>query len=273
MDLIISTLFTLTAFAWWGAIGAFFILSLLVFFVWRFLKGQAKLAIDEAKKIAKLMGFPVDLKIFPEIKKYLEGPKLDIKKIYGRFEEEIYKRLCWFMKCEMAPYIKKGESLLDVGSGSGYLAKELKKRLKLRVTCVDVVDLRKTNVPMVLFDGVHLPFADNSFDNILFSYVLHHAGDNQEKLLEEARRVAKKRVIIFEDEAVGGFGDLFTSAHRFAYDFLNDIKRNNPCLFHNAPEWEKIFKKLGFKVLQKQIDWTIGSVVSPVKRSFWVLEV
>lgn len=273
MDLIISTLFTLTAFAWWGIVAAVFLVFIVLFFVWRFLRGQAKLAVNEAKKMANLMGFPVDIKIFPEIKKYLEGPKFDVRKIYGLLESEIYKRTCWFMKCEMAPFVKKKESLLDVGSGSGYLAKELQKRLGLKVTCLDVVDLRKTDVPLVLFDGVHLPFTNHSFDNILFSYVLHHAGENQEKLLQEARRVAQKRVIVFEDEAVGGFGELFTSFHRFAYDFLNDIKRNNPCLFHNASEWEKIFKKVGFKILEKQIGWEIGSVVSPVKRSFWVLGV
>lgn len=227
------------------------------------------MAIDEAKNLAKQFGLPIDTKIFAKLK----IPKVNLRNFYYRFEEEIYKRTCWFMKCEMGPYLKKGSSLLDVGSGSGYLAKELERRLGLKVTCTDIVDLRKTDVPIVLFDGKNLPFADNSFDYLLFSYVLHHAGPNQEKLLREAKRVAKKRVIVFEDEAVGGFGDLFTSCHRFAYDFLYDIKRNNPCVFHHASEWEKIFKKLGFKMIAKEVGWTIGSVVSPVKRSFWVLGV
>lgn len=271
MDFIISTLFTLTAFAWWGIVAAIFFISLLVFLVWRFIKGQTRLAIGEARKIAQLFGFPIDIKTFPKIRKYLKSPRVDIKKFYNRFVEELYKRICWFMKCEMAPYIKRGETFLDVGSGSGFLAKELEKRLGLKVTCVDVVDGSKTDMPVVLFDGKSLPFADKSFDNILFSYVLHHAGPNQKELLKEARRVAKKRVIIFEDEALGGFGELFTSFHRLAYDFLYNIKNNNPCVFHTASEWEKIFKKLGFKVKEKDVGWTIGSVVSPVKRSFFVL--
>lgn len=273
MDFVISTLFALTAFAWWGIIGAIFLVLVLIFLVWRFLRGQARLAVKEARKIAELFGFPLDLKTFPKIEKYLKRPKVDIKKFYNRFVEELYRRVCWFMRCELAPYVKKGESLLDVGSGSGYLAKELERRLKLKVTCVDIVDLRKTDVPIVFFDGEKLPFTDNSFDNILFSYVLHHAGENQKKLLKEAKRVAKKRVIIFEDEAVGGFGELFTSFHHLAYDFLYDIKGNNPCVFHNASGWEEIFKKLGFKIIEKDVGWTIGSVVSPVKRSFWVLKV
>ncbi len=273
MDFIISTLFALTAFAWWGIIGAIFLVAVVIFLIWRFLRGQARLAAKEARKIAELLGLPVDLRTFPKIEKYLKRPKVDIKKFYNRLVEELYRRVCWFMRCELAPYVKKGESLLDVGSGSGYLAKELKKRLRLKVVCVDVVDLRRTDVPMVLYNGQKLPFGDNSFDNVLFSYVLHHAGPNQEKLLKEAKRVAKQRVTIFEDEAVGGFGELFTSFHRLAYDFLYNIQNNNPCLFHTASEWQKIFKKLGFKVLEKDVGWTIGSVVSPVKRSFFVLKV
>lgn len=269
MDFVISTLFALTAFAWWGVVGTISVVLVLVFLVWRFLRGQARLAVDEGKKLAKQFGLPVDTKIFARLK----PPKVELRKFYQRFESEIYKRTCWFMKCEMGPYLEKGGSLLDVGSGSGYLAKELERRLGLKVTCVDVVDLRKTDVPIVLFDGKNLPFADQSFDYVLFSYVLHHAGPNQEKLLGEAKRVAKSCLIVFEDEAVGGFGELFTSFHRFAYDFLNDIKNNNPCVFHNALGWERIFQKLGFKVLAKEVGWTIGSVVSPVKRSFWVLRV
>lgn len=271
MDFIISTLFALIALAWWGTVGAIFLISVLVFFAWRFLKGQARLALKETRKVAKLFGFPLDTKIFPKIERYLKKPKVDIKKFYNQIEEQLYKRLCWFMKCEMAPYIEKGESFLDVGSGRGYLAKEFEKRLGLKVMCVDIVDLRKTDVPIVIFDGKKLPFADKSFDNVFFSYVLHHAGPNQEKLLKEAKRVAKKRVIIFEDEAIGGFGELFTSFHGPAYDFLNNIKNNNPCIFHSSQEWEKIFKKIGFKILKKDVGWTIGSIVSPVKRSFFVL--
>jgi SAM-dependent methyltransferase len=273
MDLIITTLFSLTALAWWGTVAAIFFACFLIFTLVRFLKGQTRLAISEAKKIAGLFGFPIDVKIFPKIAKRLKRQKVDVRNVYNRFIEEVYKRGIWFIRCEMAPYIKKGETFLDVGSGSGYLAKELEKRAGVKVTCVDVVDSGKTRILVVLFDGQKLPFSDQSFDTVMFSYVLHHAGHHQSELLKEAKRVAKKRVIVFEDEAVGGFGELFTSFHGLAYDFLYDLKNNNACVFHSALEWEKIFKKIGFKILAKEVGWTVGSIVCPVKRSFFVLGV
>lgn len=273
MDLIISTIFGLVAIAWWGVVGGIFLVLGLIFLLGRFLRAHAQLAVEEAKKAAKFLGFPIDVKIFPKLKKRLGKPKADFRSFYNHCEEKIYKKTCWLMRLEMAPFIKKGERVLDVGSGRGYIAWEIQERLKAKVTAVDVVDLGKTGMAVVLFDGKKLPFAENSFEVVIFSYVLHHAGPNQRELLREAKRVSKSRVIIFEDEAVGGFGELFTSCHRFAYDFLNDIKGNNACVFHSVAEWEKIFKRMGFKVLEKQIGWTIGSIISPVKRSFWVLGV
>ncbi|WP_430907159.1 class I SAM-dependent methyltransferase [Maribacter sp. 2-571] len=53
------------------------------------------------------------------------------------------------------------------------------------------------------FDGKTIPFADNSFDVVLFSDVLHHDFDNIERLLTEAKRVSK--YIVIKDHFEYGF--------------------------------------------------------------------
>jgi len=50
----------------------------------------------------------------------------------------------------------------------------------------------------VVCGGVRLPFADGEFDTVLLLSVLHHAK-SPEAVLAEAARVARHRVIVFED--------------------------------------------------------------------------
>ena len=81
-------------------------------------------------------------------------------------------------------------SVLDVGSGRGYIAKEISKDGK-KVQCLDVKDLNLTDLPLKIYDGKKIPFRAKSFDTVLVCYVLHHV-DNPISLLKECARVAKK---------------------------------------------------------------------------------
>ena len=117
-----------------------------------------------------------------------------IAAIYGRLDaKEQEKRLA-----SMGPFLNPGETVLDIGSGSGRFGKAVQERFNVAVTGVDVCDYADGTIPFFLYDGHTLPFPDNAFDVAFFAFVLHHIED-QQTILEEACRVARKQVIIFED--------------------------------------------------------------------------
>jgi SAM-dependent methyltransferase len=53
----------------------------------------------------------------------------------------------------------------------------------------------------LLYDGLHIPFPDDSFDVVLLIFALHHA-DDPAAVLREARRVCRRHVIAFEDVVI-----------------------------------------------------------------------
>ena len=95
-------------------------------------------------------------------------------------------------------------NLLDVGCGDMRLAEKIEMDCPhSKWTCTDIHELPtelkqsekwKKYIP---FDGTRLPFADSSFDVVLFSDVLHHCLPEAITLLQEARRVG--RYIIVKD--------------------------------------------------------------------------
>lgn len=98
---------------------------------------------------------------------------------------------------DVAPHLRAGERLLDIGAGTGQVAARLIGR-GFPVTAVDVRDLScEPTVSPALVDGRTLPFEDGSFDVALLITVLHHTPD-PDAVLAEAARVAR-RVIVQED--------------------------------------------------------------------------
>jgi len=132
--------------------------------------------------------------------------------------------------------------LIDIGAGRCYIARELQKKKGVRATCVDVANLNKTDLKLIIYDGNKLPFKDNSFDTALIAYVLHHC-DNQIEILKEAARVCRGNIILFEDTKL--------SALTKAMDFLANTFRGikTPFLFHDEKGWLAIFKRLDLEVV------------------------
>jgi SAM-dependent methyltransferase len=94
-------------------------------------------------------------------------------------------------------------SVLDVGTGSGIFAEEFVKR-GLHLTGIDVnpdmIVAARQYAPLGQFQEAPadaLPFADGSFDLVFLAHVLHEVS-NPVRALEEARRVARERVVVLE---------------------------------------------------------------------------
>ncbi|MGH7639044.1 MAG: class I SAM-dependent methyltransferase, partial [Gemmatimonadaceae bacterium] len=115
----------------------------------------------------------------------------------------VYGRRIRVLARHLAELLPSGASVLDVGSGDGLLARRIMNaRSDVAITGVDVLARPTAHIPVRLFDGVVLPFSDAEFDVVMMIDVLHHATQ-QDALLRELARVARRRVVI-KDHFVRG---------------------------------------------------------------------
>ncbi|MFZ9394853.1 MAG: class I SAM-dependent methyltransferase [Erythrobacter sp.] len=87
----------------------------------------------------------------------------------------------------------KGADLLDLGAGSGHLSDYFIER-GANVSAADTDGYRYVSAaPFFEIAGEDLPFADASFDIVIFNHVLEHVGDRpaQRKALSEIKRVLR----------------------------------------------------------------------------------
>lgn len=88
-----------------------------------------------------------------------------------------------------------GASLLDIGTGSGWMAHHFARSAGLKVTAVDLRDQREVREGYLfrVVDGPLLPFAAASFDLVISNHVIEHVGDldAQRRHLAEIARVLK----------------------------------------------------------------------------------
>merc|ERR1719401_184527 len=127
--------------------------------------------------------------------------------------------------------------VLDVGGGTGavlgYLQKALGPGTNIDYNCIDVVP----SAVCKAYGGKHLAYGNRSFDIVIFNYVLHHASGSTLFLLEDAKRVARKYVIVQEDMKGQSIAQVQAQfGHEWSGTFRSD------------EEWQKIFSLLGMTV-------------------------
>ena len=171
---------------------------------------------------------------------------------------------------DIGPYLKKGEYVLDIGAWGGWPGELIAKEKKLTMQLLDVDDFNRSKLPLMLYDGEHIPFKNNSFDSSLLLFVLHHCRDPL-VVLKEAIRVSKNRIIIHEDTYTSPFGRVLASINDFIanspFFITNPSKMNMPYNYQTVTDWEKIFQSLGLRVIVKKT-----SVHFMTKHILFVLE-
>lgn len=93
--------------------------------------------------------------------------------------------------------IDKHESVVDIGSGHGFIIKELKCRYKVAVDSDlrALKDLKQDySTECVRADASFLPFRENSFDITLMAEVLEHVKE-PDRVIAEIYRISKKLII------------------------------------------------------------------------------
>lgn len=134
----------------------------------------------------------------------------NVKTAYDEFyktHDEAWRMLGAKYKAQHIIEVCKGRTfgkVLEVGAGDGSILKILSEQnfapeyhaVEISDSGVEYIQSRNIgNLKSVqVFDGYHLPFADDSFDLIILSHVLEHV-EHERMLLRELKRVAKMCVI------------------------------------------------------------------------------
>src|SRR5688500_942870 len=89
--------------------------------------------------------------------------------------------------------ISSSMSCLDVGGGSGMIARMLSADRSPFAVCLDISRemLRHSPVHAVQGDALRLPFRDGSFDLIVAAAFLHHLPGRESSVIEECARVLR----------------------------------------------------------------------------------
>lgn len=105
----------------------------------------------------------------------------------------------------LAPHLPAQGIVLDVGAGTGHNSHALRRHTALTVVDADVVQMRVLPGDAVLYDGLRLPFADNTFTAALLVFVLHYVT-NPVVLLCEVGRVTRGAVLLLQTTYRGRVG-------------------------------------------------------------------
>ncbi len=167
--------------------------------------------------------------------------------LFRRAFEALEARRAASIARRLRRHIAPGESVIDLGCGSLVVAEAIERGTGARVTGLETLAYRKRRLPMALYSGRRAPFADGCFDAALIAFVLHHCEDGGLAALREARRLARKRVIVLEDAYDTPFQRAAIRLLDRALNGLENPRIRVPLLFRPTGEWIGLFARMGLR--------------------------
>ena len=145
----------------------------------------------------------------------------------------------------IAPLLPKSARVLDVGGGDGLLDQALLDvRPDLRIEGVDVLVRPHTPIPIRVFDGSHLPFAEEEYDVAIAIDVFHHA-DDAEALMGEMKRVARGSLVIKDHLLHGLPSELILRAMDWVGNSRHGVQL--PFNYWSEAEWRSAWDRCGIR--------------------------
>ncbi len=145
----------------------------------------------------------------------------------------------------IAPHLREGDKVLDVGCGVGTLAHTITSNPAcpsgVVATGLERFPRGGEPIDVIAYDGGAFPFDDQSFDVVVIADVLHHEAD-PDALLGECARVARRLLIIKDHQVKGPFAHKRISL----IDWAANAPHGVPCLYrYNTPaEWAEAVGRL-----------------------------
>jgi SAM-dependent methyltransferase len=155
----------------------------------------------------------------------------------------------------LAPHLEPGTSALDLGSGTGQIARWLARRVGIRPTLADVVEYenRVRDFPFIrMTDPLRVPAGDGAFDAVVMLFVLHHMErwEDQERLVSEAARVTRRRLLVIEDTPTSRADQWFNVAWDWALNLRHGVP--TPFTFRSPQGWRSVFLGNGLEVRHEE---------------------
>ena len=176
---------------------------------------------------------------------------------------------------KIAPWVERGQRVLDVGGGTGFISRWLRDRTGVAPTMTDVVEYRNRDrsIPFLrLHDPFRLPVADASFDVVLMMFVMHHIerAEDQVRLLSEAVRVARSRLIVLEDTP----GNAVDRVMNTAWDWLLNQRHRvpTPFTFRDVDGWLRQFKEMDLSIVHVETYRPMWPTLKTYPHSIFVLD-
>jgi SAM-dependent methyltransferase len=119
-------------------------------------------------------------------------------------EGYVHKRRVRKLSGHLAALVPPNARILDVGCGDGRVARLIADaRADVEVSGIDVLARDGACIPVQQFDGRTIPFADDTFDVVMFVDVLHHTDDAMQLLREAVR--ASRGIVLIKDHTLEGW--------------------------------------------------------------------
>ncbi|MGE0744440.1 MAG: class I SAM-dependent methyltransferase [Rhodospirillales bacterium] len=158
----------------------------------------------------------------------------------------VLRRRARVLAGRLAGLLPREGTVLDVGCGDGAIAAAImQQRPAVSVVGVDVLVRPDASIPVRGFDGRRLPFADDAFDAALLVDVLHHTDDPM-ALLREARRIARRSIVIKDHTCDGVLAWPTLRAMDRVCNARHGVRL--PYNYWRADQWRDAFARLGLPV-------------------------
>ncbi|HOY32921.1 MAG TPA: methyltransferase domain-containing protein [Bacteroidales bacterium] len=164
---------------------------------------------------------------------------------YYKFLADVHLKRDTDLNKESINYILEnitGDTVLDIASGRGYLAKRIAEKYHAKVTGIDflVNDDLKTSVNPVFLEGSieKIPFPDKHFDTVICAHTLEHVI-NIQHAIAELRRVCNSRLIVVLPRQREYLYTFDLHVHFFPYEHavLNVFKNPDGHCFSIHNDW------------------------------------